>query len=129
MYTDRSAALNRVRERSGISSAPDDVVIEMLTLSAGKDSAGATHYRPFLVAANLLEQDKPTQALDEAKGVKFTKQATTIASLRNQQGSIDLALGLIVPPGFEAAVPTAETTRKTSTQRYSTRSVPVQVRP
>ena len=122
-YTDLAAALSRAKERSGATAANDEFLTEILNLSAGKDAAGATHYRPMYVAADFLEQNRALQALDEAKGVKFTRQATTIASLRKLQASIDAALGLTVPPGFEA-LPSAAASR-----RYASRSLPTQVRP
>jgi hypothetical protein len=107
MYPNLQLAFDRAKERAGYAGTVDPLrdayATELLTISAGKIN-GVTEYRPLYVAAKLLEQDLDVQALDEADKAKFTRQETTIASLLSQQMAIDLALGTIVPLGFEAVV-------------------------
>lgn len=113
-------ALTRAKERSGATSADDLFLTELLTLSAGVDADGITHYRPFYVAANWLSQNLSGQALKSADGVVFSGQATPIASLLALQSGYDSAQGLTVPAGFEA-IPPAKT--------RSTRSSYTAIRP
>jgi hypothetical protein len=122
-YTDLAAALARAKERSGATAANDEFLTEILNLSAGKDAAGATHYRPMYVAADFLEQNRALQALDEAKGVKFTRQGHDDRQPAKAASLDRCRARLTVPPGFEA-LPSAASSR-----RYASRSLPTQVRP
>jgi len=115
MYTDKELAFDRAKQLAGIDTldfAKDDYINELLELSAGSvtDSSEAgvevitTHYRPFITAARLLEQDLDIQFLSEADRAKFTGQAVPIASLLQMQASYDAKYGLAVPDGFAAVI-------------------------
>ena len=119
-------ALIRAKERSGATAVDDPYLTELLVISAGKDPNNVTQYRPFFVAAKWLEQNLSAQALSEADGVKFTGQATPIASLLALQASIDQALSLTIPPGMEAVVPGESGGTAT---RYRSRSLSITTRP
>lgn len=94
-------SLARAKERAGTSSG-DEYLTELLTLSAGTDGDGITHYRPFYCAAKYLEQSRADQSLESADGATFTGQKVPIASLLNLQLAYDKANGLTIPEGFEA---------------------------
>lgn len=111
MYLDLPAALARAKERSGATAADDEYLTELLTLSAGTGASNVTHYRPFLVAARWMEQNRAQQALSEADGAKFTGYALPIASLLQIQAAYDQANDLTIPAGFEAEVPGQSTQR------------------
>lgn len=109
MYTVLESALDRTKQLAGIDTldfSRDDYATELLALSAGITEdvilADVTHYRPFYVAAKLLEQDLDVQALSEADRVKFTGQAKPIASLLALQAAYDARYYLTIPVGFEA---------------------------
>lgn len=125
-YTNITAALARVKERSGASSADDAFLTELLNLSAGKDAQLVVHFRPFIVAARYLEQNKTAQRLAKADGVEFTGLAKPIASLLALQAAYDAAQGLSVPPGFEAVAASAVSQRsgvpRFSSEAYSTQA-------
>ena len=98
-------AVERAKERAGIKDeSQDDTILEMLQDSKGMTEDHPMVYRPYYVAAKILEQDISKQQLAEAGDVKFTGLVTTINSLMGLQASIDQALGLIIPPYF-AAIP------------------------
>lgn len=124
MYDTLESALARAKERSGATTADDAYLTEVLTLSAGKNPADQTIYRPFYAAAKWLEQNRSGQALSEASGVKFTGLATPIASLLLLQASMDQALGLTVPAGFEAAFTATKSVVRFGTSSQSTRTRP-----
>lgn len=125
MYPTIQAALAEVKTNpatAGLVTAEyDGYLTNLLTLSAGVMPTGETEYRPFYVAARLLEQLRSGQTLLSADGVVFTGLIKPIASLFAQQGAIDQALSLIVPPGFDVPLPTH--------RRYFTRSFSTQTRP
>lgn len=106
-YLDLDAALDRAKERSQgqATTADDDWLTELLTMSAGVDAEAVTHYRPYYCAANLLQQKLSAQLLTEADGAKFTGYALPIASLLALQSAYDSANALVIPLGFEAATP------------------------
>jgi len=101
-YLVLSAALARAKERSGAASADDAYLTELLQLSAGRDPDNVVHYRPFLVGARWLEQNRAQQALSEADGAKFTGLLLPISSLLQLQAAYDKANNLTIPDGFEA---------------------------
>jgi hypothetical protein len=116
-YTDLTASLDRAIERTQgqATLADEEWLTEMLTLSAGTVES-TTHYRPYYVAAKLLEQKLAAQTLSEADGAVFTGLATPIASLLNLQASYDSAMALTVPAGFEA-IPPVQKLRSRAIQR------------
>ena len=123
MYIDLAASLARCKERSGATSTDDDYLTELLQLSAGKDASETTHYRPFLVAALWLQQNRSKQQISEAKGVKFTGLAGPIASLQKLQLAYDQANKLTIPEGFEA-VTGSKPMQRFSTQTQATQPMP-----
>lgn len=119
-YTEKAAALVRAKERAANAGTEADAFLnEFLDLSAAKDAAGTTHYRPFLAAAVWLEQSPQFQQLSEADGVVFTQMKEAIASLRALQLGYDSAQELKIPAGLEAIasgrslIPFPSTTIKT----------------
>lgn len=133
MYTDLNACLNEVKTNPATRGLPgveyDSYLTNQLEVSAGKNSAAETVYRPYYVAAKFLEQLRSQQTVSEADQAKFTGLALPIASLLGQQAALDKALGLTVPPGFEA-VPLDESASGSGTQtRRYTRSFTSTYRP
>lgn len=126
-YTDLSAALIRAKERSGATDTDDAFLTELLIISAGRDPQGTTQYRPFFVAGKWLEQNLAAQTISEDQGTKFTGLAVPIDSLLRIQASIDAALSLEVPEGFEAIAPGCSTCGGGS--RYRSRSLSTTLRP
>lgn len=131
MYESLSTALARAQERAG-TSGDDEYLTEVLTLSAGVDGDGATQYRPYYAAAKFLEQNRSAQTLSAAGDVKFTGLAKPIESLLGLQASIDKALGLIIPEGFEAILPgcqSCDNQKSGSVHRFSSGAVSVRAMP
>jgi hypothetical protein len=118
-YLALAPALARAKERSGAIAADDAYLTELLEMSAGHSITGVKHYRPFLVAARWLEQNRPAQTVSEADGAKFTGLAKPIASLLGLQQAYDNANELLVPAGFEAIVE-----RKRGARSYTPRLLP-----
>lgn len=119
MYLDQSVALSALKNlpavRGRTTAADDEFLNSLLVDSAGLMPPETTVYRIYYVAAKFLEQPGSIHVISSAEGgVKFTGLAVPIASLFALQRSEDLALGLIVPPGYEApgeeiATPTTST--------------------
>lgn len=105
-FTDLTESSALVAELAGVT-APTDTE-NLLTESAGTHTSGAvTVYRPYLVAALVLERALNTRRLREARGTVFDTAATTIRGLKRQQASFDEKMAddhsdWEVPPGFEA---------------------------
>lgn len=100
-FLDLALSLERVKERSGISTPLQDGYIEeLLNLSAGSTGEHSQVFRPYYVAAFILEQDVSRQQLAKAGDVQFTQFVTVINSLRSLQASFDVAYSLILPPGM-----------------------------
>lgn len=114
--------------RGLITAEYDAYLSNQLEIAAGKNSANETVYRPYYVAAKFLEQIRSQQSVRKADGAEFTGLALPIASLLGLQASLDKALGLIVPAGFEA-LPVNETTATETQRRRYTRSHSTQNRP
>lgn len=96
-------SLKNIPAVRGYSTADDDeFLINLLNASKGVDRDGLPHYRLWYVAARFLQQPTAIHALSSAEGAKFTELLIPIASLFQLQASEDLALGLIIPPGYEA---------------------------
>jgi len=123
-YTDLAASLVRSKERcAGYATDTDNQLLtELLQLSAGLNIQDVTHYRPYLVAALFLEQSPQVQSLKEADGVVFSQLKDAIASLRNLQSAYDSSHNLTVPSGFEAGT-------KRSPLPFTSSSVPLKVIP
>lgn len=107
-FTDLTEASALVAELAGVT-APTDTE-NLLTESAGThtgDSGTVTTYRPYLVAALILERALNTRRLREARGTVFDPATATIRGLKRQQASFDEKMAdehddWEVPPGFEA---------------------------
>jgi len=126
MYSSLPTALAEVKTNPAtaglITTEYDAYLTNLLNVSAGMLPTGETEYRPFYVAARLLEQLRSGQTLSSADGVSFTGLVTPIASLFAHQGAIDRALQLTIPAGFEVSPPA-------SARRYSTRTLSTETRP
>lgn len=105
MYLVKADALNRAKERSGATENDEVYLTELLDISAGIDTIGTQHFRPFYVAAKFIEQNQTVHTLKEADAVVFTGLPIPIASLLALQAAYDAANSLIIPPGFEAITP------------------------
>jgi hypothetical protein len=121
-YLDIDDALARAKERSQgqATSADDEWLEELLSMSAGKTLANVTHYRPYYCAAKLLEQKQSAQLLSEADGAKFTGLAKPIDSLLALQAAYDSANALVIPLGFEALLPEPARLRSRAIARIPT---------
>ena len=99
-YTVVGTALTRALERSGSDAATDTVVTtELLQLSSVKTSStstpvSATLYRPFLVAALLLEQRQLT--LVSGDGAVFRRTLGEADKLRQLQAGMDADQGAVI---------------------------------
>lgn len=102
-YTELTEMVTLVNQLTGVTGI-DALVRRKLGDSAATDPNGTLTYRPYFVAAKVLQQDRTTQALDSAEGVKFTRMEPVIASLMAEQQSLDSSLQLEVPAGFAAIV-------------------------
>lgn len=123
-YTVKSESLIRAKERAcDAGSEADPFLNELLDLSAGIDSNGVRHFRPYYSAALWLEQSPQIQMLSQADEAVFTQMVTAIASLKALQASYDLAYALSIPPGFESVV------QKTRSHLFNTSTLPVVVVP
>lgn len=105
-YTVKQDALIRAKERAAGAGSESDIFLgEFLDFSAGVDTNGIVHYRPFLAAAVWLEQSPQFKQLKKADNVEFTGMVEAIASLRKLQLAYDLAFRLSLPDGMAAAEP------------------------
>jgi hypothetical protein len=133
MYTDLAACLLEVKNNpatKGLIKADfDSYLTNQLQVSAGKNPAQETIFRPYFVASRFLEQLRSQQQISKADGAEFTGLALPIASLLNQQAALDTALGLTVPPGFEAVPIGGEGSSSGGSRRFGTRSQTTQIRP
>jgi hypothetical protein len=127
MYTDLGAALDRAKERcQRETTANDEYLEELLVMSAGTVN-GATHYRPFWVAARFIAQDPDIRDISEASGeAKFTLAQPRIDELMASQAAYDAAYGLIVPPGMQAIIDSDHDGIAANARRYvaGTSSIP-----
>lgn len=104
-FTDVSVMLTLVEELAG--SAPSDAE-SMLSQSAGTHTDDTvTVYRPYYVAARILNRQLNTRRLRSARGAKFDSPSQTIAALMRQQGAEDDRLAdehtdWTIPEGHEA---------------------------
>lgn len=101
-YTDLTAMSTLVTELAG--TTPTDLD-SLLTDSAGKHTNDTvTIYRPYYVAARILDRQANTTRLREARGARFDPPAVRIHALRKQQATFDEAMlddeaDYEVPPG------------------------------
>lgn len=71
-----------------------------LDLSVGMDDASVTHYRPFWVAAKLI-QTNPSQVTDTSKAT-FVDPQDAADNLLEQQQNYDDHYALTVPEAYRA---------------------------
>ena len=120
------AALSSLKNLPAVRGLPvlldDDFLTRLLTASAGINSQSQTVYRVYYAAAKFLEQIRSQHTISSADGAVFTGLVTPIASLLTLQLSEDLALGLIIPPGFESVPPPSGSQRP---KVFGTKSVRV----
>lgn len=109
MFTIKADALAITKNRLDYDDTDNTLFIEtLLDISAGKTQDGLQLvYRPFYVAAKELEQ-RFTNNLAEADGVKFLQYAKQIASLLAMQVSLDLLDNIVVPHAFDAVLALAD---------------------
>jgi hypothetical protein len=87
---------------AGLPEAQAPSVDVLLTQSAAVDLNGKTQYRPYYVAAKLIEQSPKYQQLKSAEGgVAFTGMIRAIISHYRTQQSLDRRYAWAVPLGFE----------------------------
>lgn len=92
-----------LRYQEGEDIALESIIEAYLPLTAGTSPVGSQmHFRPFYVAAQVLQQNPDEQAISEAKGVKFTNYVKVIESWLGFQKAYDLSNALIIPPGMTA---------------------------
>lgn len=106
-YTSLSDMQTLVPEVTGVT-APSDLD-NLLGDTAGKHtSETVTVYRPYYVAARILERVLNTSRLQEAEGVIFDRPAVTIRAFMRQQAAederwLDEHADYTVPAGHEAS--------------------------
>ena len=76
-----------------------DYLDPLLEATSLENSDGIQHYRPYAVAALVLEQQLQSQQLSKADDVEFTGYRTPIDSFNRLQYDLDLKLGLKEPEG------------------------------
>lgn len=91
-YKNLQACVTRAQERSGVSDP--DLISELLEDTAGRDLSGNTVYRPYWVAAVLLDQKR--RDVKTAEGATFRDVESNITAMKRHQWSIDEMLGTIV---------------------------------
>lgn len=118
-YTDREACraflAAQLVATGALAALPDDAET-LLAASAGVTASGVAIYRPYLVAARLLDRRLHDDVLLSASGATFRAYADTVRGWLTLQASLDAAFGLTVPDGFGASPPAAHL-RSGSTRR------------
>jgi hypothetical protein len=71
-----------------------DYLDPLLKATSEENSDGIQHYRPYAVAALVLEQQLQSQQLSKADDVEFTGYKTPIDSFNRLQYDLDIKLGL-----------------------------------
>lgn len=110
MFTIKADAIAITKNRLDYDDTDDTLFIEtLLDISVGKtrENLSQVVYRPFYVAAKELEQ-RFTNNLAEADGVKFLQYAKQIASLLAMQVSLDSLDNVVVPDAFDATLALAD---------------------
>ncbi len=108
MFTFKPDALAMCRNRLDYDETDDIFFIDsFLDISRGRAEDNTIVYRPFYVAAKELEQ-RFTNNLQEADGVKFLQYEKQIASLLSMQVALDLSDKLAIPDSFSAVLALAD---------------------
>lgn len=104
-YIDFEACIRFTSRKLGLTDdvAATDEIETLLILSAGKVDE-ILWFRPYYVMALLLGRQAHDDILTKAEsGVTFGDPERTIRGWLEMQRSLDTALSLVVPAGFEAA--------------------------
>lgn len=96
-YRDMDECAALVKEKTGLN--PSDLKTQLL-LSAGVDPNNTTIYRPYFVAGWFLRTRK--SQLVRAEGAEWIDPLRMADQFMVTQASIDRALNLTVPEGYEA---------------------------
>lgn len=98
-FTNRTEMLAMV-QRLAKAAYNADMAEMHLDLSVGTDAASTTHYRPFWVAAKLI-QTNPSQVTDTSKA-SFVDPLGVADNLLEQQQNYDDNFALTVPDAYQA---------------------------
>lgn len=100
LYSILDDAVTRVKDRASLQPKDDEsYIIELLEISYGlHKQTRELIYRPFWVAAKILQQSPLHQTLKSDDSTEFTGQAVPIQSLLDLQSNLDVDLD--VRPGF-----------------------------
>ncbi len=115
MYSELLWCVALVLAELKLPSAPYDLEAS-LEATAGLDPAGIETYRPYLYCAARIDSD--SQLESGRGGTTFRVNPRVMAYLK-RQAQLDSALGLTVPLGTEAVLPT--------NFRFGSSSVPITV--
>lgn len=115
MYADLSWCVALVLAELKLTSAPYDLEAS-LEATAGLDPTGVETYRPYLYCANRIDSDGQ---LESGRGGTTFRVNPRVMAYLKRQAQLDSALGLTVPPGTEAVLP--------SRRFVSSSSVPVTI--
>lgn len=102
-FSNRESMLTLALQLSSASESYQDQAEILMDVSAALLEF-VVYYRPYYVAANLLEQQLKFQRIKSADGVTFNDVMVTINSFYRLQSSIDLAKGWVFPGGMIAPV-------------------------
>ncbi len=114
-YTELDSCVELVLSELGLTVAPYDIEA-VLEATAGLDPTDVETYRPYLYCANRIDSD--SQLESGRGGTTFRVNPRVMAYLK-RQAQQDSALGLTVPPGTDAVLP--------SNFRFGSSSVPVTI--
>jgi len=92
-YTDIDWSAARAQERSGV--AETVLIKEQLYETSGKNADDKVIFRPYWVAADLLDQRR--QQVTSGDGASFRDVEKNIDALRGHQWFLDESLGTQVP--------------------------------
>ncbi len=100
-YADLNSCVELVLSELQLKVAPYDLEA-VLEATAGLNPAGIETYRPYLYCAARIDSD--SQLESGRGGTTFRVNPRVMAYLK-RQAQLDSALGLTVPPGTEAVLP------------------------
>lgn len=100
LYSTLDNAVSRVKDRASLLDKDQDTyIVELLEMSYGlHKQTRQVIYRPFWVAAKILQQSPFHQTLKKDDSTEFTGQEIPIQSLLDLQSNLDVDLD--VKPGF-----------------------------
>lgn len=104
LYSDLKSAISRVKSRAVTpeDEKDEDYIIELLQMSYGlHKQTKELIYRPFWVAAKILQQSPFHQSLKRDDTTEFTGQNVPIRSLLDLQANLDVDLDVCSGFGVE----------------------------